>query len=430
MTFRSTRSRPLGAAVALALCVAGCDPSRLPLGPPARPPPGGGGGGGGGGTGACDGCHGAPPATGAHLAHSAGALTVAYGDVRALEDVASGGAAYGFGCGLCHPVDVTKHEDELVEVELAPPATPSGLRARNTPSAAWDPATRTCRGVYCHSSGQQNPVYVETPSWDAPAGSLGCAGCHGNPPRYASAGAGSAAPNSHLQLAADGWEWGHYAGMPGPTHPGGSQHGASGAASPITCQACHFDTTDPTATAPGGFFWLDTTGDYAMPGGDANRSGTTAWLHAQCGTCHDDVKAPTGRGRVLPLRHVNGRPDVVFDPRVELPADYPTGLPALATSDPVAPYYVSPFNVTQGAWTLPPGTTLRSTIGSRFPDVLAGTLSTATYDPVSGTCSNVACHVGRQWAVSSGLPPAPPLRWGDPYISSWTASCNGCHPMY
>jgi predicted CxxxxCH...CXXCH cytochrome family protein len=140
------------------------------------------------------------------------------------------------------------------------------------------------------------------------------------------------------------------------------------------------------------------------------------------------VKAPTGRGRVLPLRHVNGRRDVVFDPRLALPAGYQTGLPALATSDPVAPYYVYPFNVTQGAWTLPPGTAIRAATGTN-PEVLAGTLSTATYDPATGTCSNVACHVGRQWAVDVGLPPTPPLRWGDPYISSWSASCSGCHPM-
>jgi predicted CxxxxCH...CXXCH cytochrome family protein len=211
--------------------------------------------------------------------------------------------------------------------------------------------------------------------------------------------------------------------MPGPWH--GSHHGGPGAASPITCQTCHFETTDPTCTAPGGFFWLDTTGDYALEGGDPDRLDTEPWLHPQCTTCHDGLAAPQGQGRVLPLRHVNGRADVVFDPRAALPVDYATGLPSLTTSDPVAPYYVSPFNVTQSGWTLPPGGDLRDAAGEAV--VLTGTLAGATYDPASRTCSNVTCHVGRQWAADQTPPLAPPLRWGDPYGEFW--SCNWCHPM-
>src|SRR5512133_3708302 len=195
--------------------------------------------------------------------------------------------------------------------------------------------------------------------------------------------------------------------MPGPWH--GSRHGGPGAASPITCQTCHFETTDPTCTAPGGFFWLDTTGEYALEGGKASRLDTAPWLHPQCKTCHDGVLAPAGRGRVLALRHVNGRADVAFDPRAALPADYATGFPSLATSDPVAPYYVSPFDVTQSGWTLPEGGELRAA-ASGGTVVLTGTLGGASYDPASRTCSNVTCHVGRQWVLDAGQ--APPLRWG------------------
>jgi predicted CxxxxCH...CXXCH cytochrome family protein len=323
------------------------------------------------------------------------------------------------------------HRNGATDVELAPPTDGSAagkLRARNLPSAAWNPATGTCRDVYCHSGGQDVPTYVETPPWTAAPGALGCDGCHGNPPRYASSGPDLAAPNSHLQLAPDGWEWGHYVGLPGPWHgtlPGSTVgHGVDGAASaPITCQTCHFDTVDPANTAPGGFHYLDTSGDYALPGGDAARADDPLWKRTQCATCHDGVSAPAGRGKVLPLRHVNGRRDVAFDPRVALPAGYATGLPASVATEPLAPYYVSPFNVTVAGWTLPAGAEVRA--GPDGSSALDFTLASAAYDPATRTCSNVACHLARQSGVDAGQ--APPLRWGMPYVSSF--SCDYCHGM-
>ncbi|HSD20007.1 MAG TPA: CxxxxCH/CxxCH domain-containing protein [Anaeromyxobacter sp.] len=419
-------------ALAVTLLFAGACESRAPIGPNRQPIQ----------TGPCEDCHAAPPPTGAHLAHTApGALDgLAYGDLRILEDVATGGTRYVFGCGHCHPIDPAAHEadlgaDGLPDVVLTPPAQTvpgDAIKHRNTPQAAWDPATGTCSGVYCHSSGRDSlgtPFgYVATPPWTATPGALGCDGCHGNPPRYPSAGPESAAPNSHIQLAEDGWEWGHYAGMSGPYH--GTRHGsptAGYASAPITCQTCHYETVDPSHTKPDGFYYLDTSGDYALEGGAAARTTYVKWQRTQCATCHAaGSRAPPAPGAVLPLRHVNGRPDVVFDPRPALPDGYATGLPALATTAPVAPYYVTPFNVSLNGWPLAPGAEVR--VASDGSEVLTVSLEHATYDPASRTCSNVGCHLSRQSLVDSGaLGTPPPLRWGDEY--KLFTSCEYCHSM-
>ncbi|ABS24447.1 CxxxxCH/CxxCH domain-containing protein [Anaeromyxobacter sp. Fw109-5] len=395
-------------------------------------------------AGPCDTCHAAPPATGAHLAHVAPAALdgLAYGDLRVLEDVATGGTRYAFGCGHCHPVDEAAHEadlgdDGLPDVVLTPPVplvAGDVIKARNTPQAGWDSASGSCSGVYCHSSGQGHPEaqleYRATPAWTAAPGTLGCGGCHGNPPGYASSGPGatSAAPNSHIQLAEDGslaWEWGHYAGMPGPYHyPLHGSPTAGFAAAPITCQTCHFETVDPAHTTPGGFYYLDTSGDYALDGGDPARLSHPSWARTQCVTCHGEgLRAPAAGGAVLPLRHVNGRPDVAFDRRSALPDGYVTGLPALATTAPIAPYYVSPFNVSMIGWELPPGSEIRLTETGK--EVLTVSLEQASYDPATRTCSNVGCHLGRQSMVNAGYPP---LQWGEPYVRS--VSCDRCHSMF
>jgi predicted CxxxxCH...CXXCH cytochrome family protein len=220
--------------------------------------------------------------------------------------------------------------------------------------------------------------------------------------------------------------------MPGayhnPKHGGGAPSvwppGTS--AAPITCQTCHADTVDPSSTAPGGFFWLDTTGDYALPGGDATRIGTPDWLATQCGTCHDGVVAPVAKGRILPLRHVNGRADVAFDARAALPDGYPTGLPPLVTADPIAPYTMSGWNLSQDPSTLVPGTALRAATDGTT--VLTMSLGAARYDAATRTCTNVACHLARQAEVDASPPREPPLQWGNPYDFHYT--CNSCHPMW
>jgi predicted CxxxxCH...CXXCH cytochrome family protein len=284
--------------------------------------------------------------------------------------------------------------DGELQVELSDPAAPAGsLKALASPGASYAGAGGACSGVYCHSSGQASPAHVATPGWTSGA-KLGCTGCHDNPPRYPSGGAGAADANSHLVLADDGWELGHFAGLPGPWH--GSYHGAwngSTNAAPITCQACHYQTTDPASAGPSGFYWLDTTGSYRLdlPGADPTRLANASWVNTQCATCHaPGGAAPEGQGRVLPLAHVNGTRDVAFDPRPAIGtlAGYP-GAPA----DPAtAPY-----------WAVLSGGT-----------VFSAGLGTASYDAATKTCSNAACHL-KQTSV----------RWG--LVPVGVASCDYCH---
>jgi len=362
-----------------------------------------------GGAGAgCAGCHEFPPATGAHGAHVgiADAATGDYGDTSILQDrypdadPASAPAVYAFGCGNCHPLDPAKHMDGTLEVELIDPAAPAGsLKARASPGAAYDEATGTCSGTYCHSSGQDQPTSVVTPSWRAPT-SLGCDGCHGNPPRYASGGAGTSTANSHLALAPSGREWGHFLGEAGPDH--GAYHGGivpGRDAAPITCQTCHFDTTDPANTGVSGFYWLDTTGAYQLPGGDLARLTSSRYLALDCTVCHaSGGPAEPGSGKVLPLRHVNGTRDVVFDRRTSLPD---LGWLPSAPNRPALPYWESSASASEWRG----GVTWS---GTTVSFALAG----AAYEPATKTCSNVACHVFR------------PAVWGAPY------SCTQCHRIH
>ena len=324
-------------ALAVTLLFAAACESRAPIGPNRQPIQ----------TGPCDDCHAAPPATGAHLAHTAPERSTASPTATCASSRTSrpAGRATSSAAGIA--TRSTRRRTRRTSARTAcrtscsrhrPAVTGDAIKFRNTPQAAWVPATGTCSGVYCHSSGHGSldaPLdYVTTPAWTATTGPLGCDECHGNPPRYPSAGSESAAPNSHIQLASDGWEWGHYAGMPGPFH--GTRHGdpaTASAASPITCQTCHFATVDPSHTEPGRLLLprhaAATTRSRAAPRGAGPNAG---WLSTQCATCHlTPARLRPPAGAVLPLRHVNGRPDVVFDPRPTLPDGYVTGLPALVT---------------------------------------------------------------------------------------------------
>ncbi len=335
----------------------------------------------------CGLCHGVPPTTGAHLAHygeQASPPRALYGDLRILEDFQpDGGATYLFGCGQCHPLELSKHLDGVVQVELHDPAAPMGsLKARNPSTAAYAGApARTCANVACHSSGEEAPAYVTTPGWNSRV-NPGCDGCHGNPPRYPSTDAG--VTNGHLWVDRTGWEYGHFGGLM-------ESHGGPGAGA-ITCQACHFDTVDPANTGPSGFYYLDTTGTYAVPGG--NRGFTCA--NASCHTASSPV-APLGVGRVLPLRHVNGRRDVVFDRRTALPASYDGGIP----TPPTSPFWM------WGAWS---------------GGVVEKDLVAATYQPVTKTCTNVSCHQG---ILVSSPAPRTVAQWGVPGADP--EPCNYCH---
>ncbi len=371
------------------------------------------------GTG-CSACHDYPPASGAHAVHfglAGAAGSGSYGDLAILQDRYPGATpatappVYAFGCGHCHPLDPAKHMDGTVEVEVYDAAAPAGsLKARSAPTAAYSGGLDgTCSGVYCHSSGQETPGWTKpyggpaivSPAWSS-GQPLGCDGCHDNPPRYPNGGPGAPDANSHLALADDGYEFGHFGGLPGPWH--GSKHGGGTwppgeDAAPITCQTCHADTVDPANAGPSGSYYLDTGGAYRLP---------TGLLGYDCAGCHlaGDPARPTGAGRVLPLRHVDGGRDVVFDARTSLPAI--PWLPA-APNTPSLPYWV-----THGS----PGTALPA--GALYDGAtLSLQLQGTSYDPATKTCSAAACHLDQT-----------SVRWGRPYVYQSTGpdfACGLCH---
>ncbi len=350
-------------------------------------------------TATCGACHGVPPRTAAHATHFGTPATppvATYGDLRNAADYdPAGPTTYMFGCGNCHPLDSARHMDGHVDVELYNSSAPSAsLKARNAPTASYSGGT--CTGVYCHSSGQQVPTYVTSPQWTGRFSLPHCANCHGNPPAYPSGGAGSTSANLHLVLADDGWEFGHYLGLPGPWHT--SYHGTRGS-SPITCQTCHFRTVDPANLGPGGFYYLDTEGSYDLGG-----TGPVV-----CGSCHTGTgTAPaTGSGRIVPLFHVNGTREVEFDRRMSVPSTV-TGLPTGANR-PRYPYWVAAI-----PGTLPPDSAVDGT-------TFSFNLSNSAYDPATRRCTSVPCHLGQSYD------PALPMLWGETPVGNVT--CNACH-MY
>jgi predicted CxxxxCH...CXXCH cytochrome family protein len=387
----------------------------------------------------CGACHPVPGASGAHAAHHAAppALPIArYGDLRVWADYpADGIPGYVFGCGHCHPLDPARHMNGTLDVELVSSGAPAGsLKARNASWAGYA-GDGTYSGVACHSSGQATPAYRPTPAWGSGT-SLGCDGCHGMPPRYASGAAGSATANTHLVARTNTYlgtvytgAYGHFAwhnrtralytqwlsGQHGVTDSLTGNEVADGTfgAAPMTCQACHFETVDPAATGPSGFWWLNTTGNYLADGQNY------AAFTCAAANCHDGQpgRAPPGSGGVLPRRHVNGARDVVFDPRTATTSYRAPAAPA----EPTAAYWVT-VSEFKDANHLPPGATFSPAPPPPDGTSAAGTLSFeltgATYDPVTKTCGSVSCHL----AQSS-------VQWGGTGLGTMT-TCFACHSVH
>lgn len=362
-----------------------------------------------------------PPTSGAHASHtSADAVATpatAYGNTGATAAFSPTSAtAYAFGCGNCHPLQGGKHLDGILEVELTPDAGTSGtLRGMSSPTAAWEPVGRTCSGVYCHSSGQATPDFgLPTPGWYSGA-TLGCNGCHANPPSYASGGAGTATANSHVGLLAEGngltYETGHFGGFPAMYHDG-SYHGLGGGkdSSPITCQTCHFATADETNTGAPGFYYLDTTGGCDLGGTGSFTIGGVSVAAYSCTACHDGTPPAQG-GKARPYYHVNGSRDVVFDQRVAF-----AGTPTLpATYPPKYPYWLQ--STKDLSWVATAVGASGSKDDPATGTVVSWNLTSAAWDGPSQTCTSVACHFSRtsvQWGESLSSDPA-------------TGTCLVCH---
>lgn len=253
-----------------------------------------------GGTLACDGCHDAPPATASHTIHYGGSIAQAgYGDVRIAADYGSTASSYIMNCGNCHPMDASHHGNGTIEVELYNATAPAGsLKALNPATAVYVNGTTshldsrgfaysygTCSNVYCHSytdwttpGGVQAPytsstslpanlvvsTVYRTIAWGGP--SLGCTGCHANPPSttYLTNAGGSG--NSHSWIDSYGYE---------------NLHNYNHSWQPISCSYCHNGTVTQLNSWTRNSYDVSTMSDVPI----AN--------HA---------------------KHVNGQRDLLFDP--------------------------------------------------------------------------------------------------------------------
>jgi predicted CxxxxCH...CXXCH cytochrome family protein len=358
----------------------------------------------------CSGCHDSPPQTGTHLTHydSAPLNALSYGDTS----VSSTSNAYRFGCGNCHPLDRSYHNDGVVEVELYNADAPAdSLKAKNPPTAEYTPGLNvtaypghvdgqsfsysdgTCNNVYCHSgytvsSGSvglpltypANPVpsgytlngsyimdetcsnvtyapytvttqrvYTTTPAWGTSGTFTTCKECHEFPLTTWAPDVQAAAGDSH-QWVDDyyGYNWGHAYNM-----------GYNG----IPCATCHFETADH------------------RPGtvGNPPTANPTYWAEVN-GTYISEYYPVTLRNRA---KHVNGTPDVDFDT-------------------------INGYRYYWPGW--------RNTHVD---------LSSATYDPATKTCSDVGCHYGAPFGNHQKI-----VKWGTPNRMNEGISggeCDVCH---
>jgi predicted CxxxxCH...CXXCH cytochrome family protein len=217
---------------------------------------------------ACNSCHGAPPPNGAHLYHFGGPSdSIVYGDLRITKDYTGGqvSSVNMIGCGNCHPMDPSSHGNGVWgDVELTNVDAPAGSLKARSPDGSFDTTTKTCNNVYCHSAnswatdGAVPMPWPEATGWDkdvdglpAPlpdniattraykqvnwnAGhTLGCTGCHDNPPESSYEDNDGGAGNSHYWVDSGGYENMHVWNM---------------GYDAIGCRTCHYNTVQDAST--------------------------------------------------------------------------------------------------------------------------------------------------------------------------------------
>jgi predicted CxxxxCH...CXXCH cytochrome family protein len=256
---------------------------------------------------ACNVCHGQPPSSGAHAAHSSR-----------------------FDCTACHPKPQSWDEpDHLGPLRVS---FFDGVR---------------CSGTWCHGDA--------TPAWNGGPGEAACGSCHGNPPaNHSNPRCNECHPSDPAKHVDGTVELGDGSGNCSACHgqpPSTGAHLAHTSAphrlsKPFGCGECHFVPTalmdpghidhDRAVEFPAGTSALARTGG-ATPAFDGARctnvychaSATPGWSDgasaSQCGACHgippaDAAHAPTlglgdchtchrtvdASGTLNPATHING----------------------------------------------------------------------------------------------------------------------------
>jgi predicted CxxxxCH...CXXCH cytochrome family protein len=335
----------------------------------------------------CGSCHDAPPPTGTHLKHFGGTkFDAEYGSTKITQDITRGSSVYIMNCGNCHPMDAKHHMNGVpnsgggtAEIELYNPSAPPGsLKALNLPTASYTPGPvvltdnngmqytqGTCNGVYCHSGPAvqtTQPVPVPAPDPDSYYPLVY------NPPWQ------SLVSRSRIYGS--------------PTW-GVDSLGCDGCHGyPITTECVPFldpvtgsfvSCTEVSAGAGDSHAWIDENDQLNL------HMWNMGYDPLQCSTCHyKTVRDQASWARTQSSIwlsdisifdksvHINGSKDIAFTP---IPVDYQT------------------------------------VVGTVSHD-----LSTASYDPLSSTCSNVSCHKNQTEVI-----------WGNPFRTGIFDECNVCH---
>lgn len=194
-------------------------------------------------------------------------LPVRFGEYGS-ELPANNTSGYTYNCGVCHPLDHSRHRDGKVDMELAG-ASSKGIKALSK-GASFDAGARTCLNVYCHN-------FKPTPAWGTTFDAAGrCRSCHDTPPRS----------DAHFNVAQG---TGHLLGIHWDSADG---HGKdAGKEYMMGCNTCHYAVIAKE----------DTTFTHLTKG----KPGVFS-----CNRCHTPVP---GEIRDHSL-HVNGKPDIAFSP--------------------------------------------------------------------------------------------------------------------
>jgi predicted CxxxxCH...CXXCH cytochrome family protein len=340
--------------------------------------------------------------------------------------------AQGVTCSACH-VDPSKGPAPLhgtrghgnAEVVFSSLADPSHL-------ATYDRSAHTCANVYCHT---QSGASLPTPTWNVPAGTItGCDACHQGPATI------------------------------------------HGGVAVTLCATCHPTTVDATGAVkppPGGTHvngqpdafthdpdWMTTSGPHTIKHGVAANHGDPAWPGGfnDCRKCHGaDLNSPiantvpsctachTAQG------FANWQTDCTFchgnfGGGLQTDAAPPRDVlgNTAATSKHVGAHQAHLFGDATNTPQISNGVSCTDchggtsrTLPTSFDPHASGTLEvtpkqpgqnaqTGTYDPMTGTCSNVYCHGNFPRNPQPGNNPV----WNVPGGQNTCGTCHAANGVY
>jgi predicted CxxxxCH...CXXCH cytochrome family protein len=275
----------------------------------------------------CNVCHGSLSAAhGVHINDLFAGGQVTFYNYTANK---STGTVYRFGCSNCHPTDVSKHQNSVIDVtinknkvgggylnSLNATATADGINVANSGITGTSGSNVSCASAYCHSNGRIIPLlagdFKASPNWYSTTTANRCGMCHDNPPQYttsanshyvasSSLGNNGTAPyrdsghmvGIHFKNNAKG---NNRTGFLGYSSSGSMAHGNPALSTTISCYICHNGIVSSTT--------IDT---YAMNGTGSK---------FRCGSCHTaGSRTPLQNGQISNTAlHINGTKNVTFAP--------------------------------------------------------------------------------------------------------------------